>query len=97
VSQLQIQTRDGDVRISVKVKPRAPRSRVVAVRDGALVIAVAAPPVDGEANAELTRTIARWLDVARSSVHVVSGATGRNKIVAVADVTEDHVRARLPR
>ena len=97
VSHSLIQTRDGDVRISVKVKPRAPRSRVVDVREGALVVAVAAAPVDGEANAELTRTIARWLDVARSSVRIVAGMGGRNKIVSVADVTETEVRARLPR
>jgi len=97
VSHSLIQTRDGDVHISVKVKPRAPRSRVVDVKEGALVVAVAAPPVDGAANVELTRTIARWLDVARSSVRIVTGLGGRNKIVAVADVTETEVRARLPR
>jgi len=83
------------VRISVKVKPRAPRSRVVEVRDGSLVVAVAAPPVDGEANAELIRTLARWLGVPRSSVSIATGATARHKVVAVADVTEAQVLARL--
>ncbi len=96
VSPLQIQARDGDVRISVKVKPRAPRSRVVEVRDRLLVVAVAAPPVDGEANAELIRTIARWLHVPRSSVKIATGATGRHKIVAVADITAAEVLARIP-
>jgi hypothetical protein len=96
VSQLQLQTRDGDVRISVKVKPRAPRSCVLEVRDGALVVAVAAPPVDGAANAELVRTIARWLDAPRSGVRVVVGASGRHKVVAVAGRTEADVMSRVP-
>jgi uncharacterized protein (TIGR00251 family) len=95
VSSLQIQARDGDVRISVKVKPRAARSRVLEVRDGLLVVSVAAPPVDGEANAELVRTVARWLRVPRSSVRIVSGTTARHKVVAVADVTEALVLERL--
>ncbi len=96
MTALEIQARDGDVHISVKVKPRASRSRVVEVRDGSLVVAVAAPPVDGQANAELVRTIARWLDVPRSRVTVTVGATGRQKVVAVAGVTPDHVTARIP-
>jgi len=35
------------------VKPRASKSRILGVREGMLEVALAAPPVDGEANAEL--------------------------------------------
>ena len=77
------------------MKPRAARSRVLQVRAGALEVAVAAPPVDGAANAELAATLARWLKVPKSAVQVVVGTTARSKLVAIQGVTPDDVRARL--
>lgn len=82
------QESDG-VRLRVRVKPRASKSRVVGVREGALEVAVAAPPVDGEANAELVAFLAKALGVGRSSVSVVSGDTSRNKLVRVAGLGPD--------
>ena len=48
----------GELRLKVRVKPRASKSRVLGTRDGVLEVAVAAPPVDGAANEELVRTLA---------------------------------------
>ena len=67
--------------LSVRVKPRASKSRVLGVKDGVLEVAVAAPPVDGAANAELLATLARHYDVPKSSLAIVSGETGRHKRV----------------
>lgn len=82
------QDSDG-VRLRVRVKPRASKSRVVGVREGALEVAVAAPPVDGEANAELVAFLAKRLGVGKSSVSVVSGDTGRNKLIRISGVDKD--------
>lgn len=71
------------VRLRVWVKPRASKSRVVGAREGSLEVAVAAPPVDGEANAALTAFLAKTLGVAKSSVSVVAGETGRHKTLAI--------------
>lgn len=76
----------GNGRLAVRVKPRASRTRVVGLREGALEIAVAAPPVDGLANQELCAFVARAVGVAKSKVHLVSGATGRNKLLTVEGV-----------
>lgn len=65
------------------------------VRAGALDVAVAAPPVEGEANEELVRTLARHFAVPRRSVTIVSGAGSRHKLVCLAGTTESEVRARL--
>lgn len=94
MSDLVVQTRDGRVRFQVKVKPRASRSAVLGVRDGVLEVAVAAPPVDGAANAELVRTLAAALGVAKSALEIVSGASGKNKLVAVRGLEEADVRSR---
>lgn len=73
-----------DLRIKVRVKPRASKSRVLGMKGDALEVAVAAPPVDGAANLELVRTLAEHYGVAKSAVEIVSGLGGRSKIVRIA-------------
>jgi hypothetical protein len=95
VTELQIEERGGALRLRVHVKPRASRSRVIGVREGALDVAVAAPPVDGEANKELVSTLSRRLGVGRKAVDIVSGTTGRNKLVSVQGLRRAELLARL--
>jgi uncharacterized protein (TIGR00251 family) len=68
----------------VQVVPRASRSEIVGEHNGALRVRIAAAPVDGAANDELVRTLARALGVRRSAVEIVSGQTSRTKVVCVA-------------
>ncbi|MDH5477861.1 MAG: DUF167 domain-containing protein, partial [Nitrospinota bacterium] len=49
--------KDGQVVVTVKVTPRASISRVEKVVNAALKVRLAAPPVDGAANAELVKTM----------------------------------------
>ncbi len=85
---------DGALGLAVRVKPRASVSRVLGVRAGALEVAVAAPPVDGAANAELIATLAKWLRLPRTALTVITGATGRQKVVAISGLTETELRSR---
>lgn len=86
------------VRFEVQVAPRASRDAVIGEHDGALKIALTAPPVDGEANAALVAFLAKRLGVAKREVRLVQGATGRRKTLEVegvgADAIEALVRAR---
>jgi uncharacterized protein (TIGR00251 family) len=91
----EVEERAGSVRIRVRVKPRASKSRILQVREGALEIAVAAPPIDGEANSELIRTLAAALSHAKSSIEIVSGEGSRSKLVAIAGLTEAELLAKL--
>lgn len=86
---------DGVVHVAVRVKPRASRSRVLGFKQGALQVALAAPPVDGAANAELLETLQRVLAVKKSQLSLVSGKTSRNKRVLVRGVTLEHCRLHL--
>ena len=78
---LRLTSRGEALRVAVRVNPRSSRSRLVGVRDGALVVAVAAPPVEGAANTELIKVLARALGLRRSALTIATGATGRNKLV----------------
>jgi uncharacterized protein len=83
------------VRITVRAQPRASRTEVTGELGGAVRIRVAAPPVDNAANVELVRFLARTLGVGLASVRLVTGGSGRNKIVEVDGVTAADVRRAL--
>jgi len=71
------------VRISLVVVPRASRSEAAGVAADRLRVRVAAPPVDGAANTELVRFLARALGVPRTAVAIVAGPSGRRKTALV--------------
>jgi uncharacterized protein (TIGR00251 family) len=75
------------VTFSVRVVPRASRSEVTGLHDGALRVRVAAPPVEGAANQELVKFLSRRLKVPRASLTLISGANSKNKIIRVANPT----------
>jgi uncharacterized protein len=81
--------------LRIRVQPRAKRDEVVGERDGAIVIRLKAPPVDGKANAALTAFIAKAAGVPRSRVEIVKGATAREKAVRVDGVAEAALRRAL--
>jgi uncharacterized protein (TIGR00251 family) len=83
------------VRINVYVQPRAARTVVAGEHDGAIKIRLAAPPVDGAANAALVEFIAERLDIARSRVRVAAGHTSRRKVIEIDGVTRDAIIAAL--
>ena len=92
---INFEEHDGKVRIPVRAQPRASRSEIVGEHDGALKVRVAAPPVEGEANRELIRFLARTIGVPQSSLVIRSGASGRSKIVEVDGVALADVRRAL--
>ena len=71
--------------IEVKVKPHAKASRLVELPDGTFLAEVKAPPVDGKANQELVRLIARHFDCPPSRVSVKLGGSSRRKLVSVGE------------
>ena len=85
----------GGVILEILVQPRASRTRVIGEHDGRLKIQLAAPPVDGEANAALVDFLAHALGARRSDVTIERGDTGRRKTVRVAGPTAAAVRVAL--
>jgi len=92
---LDLRESEGGVTLRVRVQPRASRDALGGERQGALVVRLTAPPVEGAANEALVRFLGKALAVAPSAVRIVGGSTGRNKVVAVAGLDGATVRARL--
>jgi uncharacterized protein (TIGR00251 family) len=74
-----VSARPGGCTLRVRVIPRAGRSGVAGERDGALLVRLAAAPVDGEANEALIAFLARQLDTPRRAVRLVAGDRSRDK------------------
>lgn len=64
--------------------------------DGVLRIRVAAPAVEGAANAALVRLLADELGLAAREVRIVAGAKARHKLVTVDGVAGEAIVARWP-
>jgi len=91
VSALEVNERDGRVRFSVHVQPRAALTEIVGVHGTALKVRISAPPVDGAANDELVRFLSNIFAVSRRDVRILAGESSRLKVVEVLGVTEGAV------
>ncbi len=92
MSELDLREQDGAVVFEVRVAPRASRSRVIGVQDGALKVALTAPPVDGAANEALRKLLAKTLGVSKSDVEIVRGDRARIKLLRVKGIRAADVR-----
>jgi hypothetical protein len=92
---LDLRETGGGLTLRVRVQPRASREALAGERDGALVVRLTAPPVEGAANEALVRLLGRTLGVAPSAVRLVKGAKGRDKVVSVEGVDAAAARERL--
>ena len=82
--------------LAVRVLPRAGRNEFAEVMaDGTVKIRLTAAPVDGEANKQLIRFLAEALKIPHSRIEIVSGATGRDKIVTVLGLDAATLHARI--
>ena len=85
-----------ELRLTVRVTPRGGRDAIEGVRDGALLVRVAAPPADGAANDSVLRLVAEACGVPRRAVRLVVGAAGRHKLIGVAGADREVLRRRWP-
>ncbi|MEO8339425.1 MAG: DUF167 domain-containing protein [Nitrospirota bacterium] len=93
-TQMVQDTRDGAL-LTVHIQPKASTTECVGIHGDAIKIRIAAPPVDGAANDELIRFLARRLSIPLISVQIQFGVSGRHKRVLVKGVTGQLVLDRL--
>ncbi|NLR76489.1 DUF167 domain-containing protein [Leeia aquatica] len=88
------QAAPGEWILTLHIQPGAKRSEVVGVHGEALKIRLAAPPVDGKANAALLAFLATQLNIPQRQLELLSGETSRSKRVKVSGPDET-LRPRL--
>lgn len=86
---------DSAALLHVRVVPRAGKSGIAGLREGALLVRLAAAPVDGAANAELIAVLADALHLPKRRIQIVSGDRSRSKRVRVVGMDPDAILAAL--
>ncbi|WP_035385479.1 DUF167 family protein YggU [Ferrimonas futtsuensis] len=71
--------------LNLYIQPKASRDQIVGAHGEELKIAITAPPVDGKANAHLTKYLAKQFRVAKGQVSILKGELGRHKQVRIDD------------
>ena len=85
---MNVVEKDGSITFAIRVVPRASRSQMVGEHDGALKIQLTSPPVDGAANAELIKLLAKHFDVSKSDIEIVAGETSKSKRIKIANLSQ---------
>ena len=94
---LDLNEKDDAVTIRIRVQPRASRTEIAGEHAGAIKLKVAAPPVDGKANEECRRFLAKQFKVSATSIEIISGDSSRNKVIRVSNISAQRVLEALDR
>jgi uncharacterized protein len=81
--------------LKLRIVPNAKRSEIVGEYGDAVKVKVAAPAVDGKANAALLEFLAETLGVSVRVVTLIAGEKSRDKVIAVEGMEAEEVREKL--
>lgn len=73
--------------IAIRAQPGAKKNAIVGEHNGALKIAVTAPPLDGRANDAILDLLADWLGAKRGYLELIRGTSNRDKVVLIRGMT----------
>lgn len=74
---------EDDILLRLYIQPKASRDKIIGLHGEELKIAITAPPVDGKANAHLTKYLSKQFKVAKGLVKIEKGELGRHKQVRI--------------
>ncbi len=78
--------------IQVQVKPNSKQQSMLKDEEGTYIIHLKSPPVDGKANQELIKVLAKQFNIPKSQVTIKSGLSSKNKLIELPDsciISED--------
>ena len=70
-------------KIAVKVKPNSRQQKIIEAEDGSLNVHLKSPPVDGKANQELIKLLAKKYQVPKSQIMIKSGISSKTKLIEI--------------
>ena len=83
--------KDGALRLTVYIQPRASSTRIIGLHGGphgeAVKIGITAPPVDGRANGAVIEFLADFFRIPKSAVTIKAGLQGRTKQVTLTGIS----------
>lgn len=74
----------GNLLLQLYIQPKASRDQIVGLHGDELKIAITAPPIDGKANAHLTKFLSKAFKVPKGDINIIKGQMGRHKQVLIS-------------
>ena len=74
-----------DLYLAVYIQTRASKNKIVGKHGDRLKIQITAPPIEGKANDELTKFLAKFFSISKTQVQLISGLQGRNKLIQISN------------
>lgn len=87
--------KNGDLLLKIHIQPNASKTRVIGLHGDRLKIGIAAPPVDGKANAEIVRFIAKVFHLPKRQLKIKTGLSSRQKTVLVCGLSRLEVQTQI--
>ena len=84
-----------DIIVKVKIVPGSSKNKIIGTYNGALKIAITAPPVEGKANKKCIAYLAKYFDIAKSKIEIISGQTSKNKLIKIYDISQKEILEKL--
>ena len=92
---LNIKPRKDGIQFSAIIQPRSSKNKICGLHGESLKIRLTSPPVDGKANKMCVKLLAKMLSVSPSRIVIVSGHTGRNKIIRVEGINTSEFLTKI--
>lgn len=86
---IEVTEKDNAIIFQVRVIPRSSKSEIVGEYNGALKVKLNSPPIDGAANAELIKLLAKEFDVSKSQVEILSGQASKQKHLKISGANKN--------
>jgi len=84
-----------EIVVKVKIVPGSSQNKIVGVYNNALKITITAPPVEGKANKKCITYLAKYFDVAKSRIEIISGKTSKIKLIKIYDISKKDFLEKL--
>ncbi len=81
-------SKDGII-LHIKVVPRASKNEVIGIMGDRLKVKIKAPPVDGEANAEIIRFFSKLLGIPKKQIKILRGLNASSKDILFYNMDEN--------
>jgi hypothetical protein len=77
------------------IQPRSSRNAVIGIHGDALKIALTAPPVDGKANKELLKFLAKYFKLPKGGIQIATGESSRSKSILINSLSKNAIIEKL--
>jgi hypothetical protein len=84
-----------DIIIKVKIVPGSSKNKIIGVYNDSLKITITAPPVEGKANKKCIAYLAKYFDMAKSKIEIISGKNSKNKLIKIYDISQKEFLDKL--